>query len=93
MLVVASPSDTVQYLRSLVFSFIRTPFRFILFNSMSLIPAVKSPCGPYEQSLVDSIKNLGRAHRTHALQFQIISDCRRFIRTLDSNLDSYVRLK
>ena len=58
---------------------------------MSLIPAVESPCGIYERSLVDFINDLGRVHRTHAVH--VISDYRLFIRTLDSTLDSYARLR
>ena len=61
---------------------------------MSLIPVVNSPYRSSkfdEQSFVDSVNDLGDVHRTRALQ--LISDCRLFIRTLKSNLDSYARLR
>ena len=61
---------------------------------MSLIPAVSSPYRSSrldEHSLVDSVNNLGGAHRARGLQ--LISDCRHFIRTLEPNLDSYARLR
>jgi hypothetical protein len=41
--------------------------------------------------LVDSVNNLGRMHRTQALQ--LVSDYRLFVRTLESTLDSYARLR
>ena len=61
---------------------------------MSLIPAVNSPYRPSkfdEQSFVDSVHNLGEAHRTRALQ--LISHYRRFIQTLKSDPDSYASLR
>ena len=61
---------------------------------MSLIPPVNSPYRSSkfdEQLFVDSVNNIGKAHRTRALQ--LISDCRLLIRTLESNPDTYARLR
>ena len=61
---------------------------------MSLIPAVNSPyrfSKLDEHSFVGSVNDLGGVHRTRALQ--LIYDCRLFVQTLESNLNSYARLR
>ena len=61
---------------------------------MSLIPATNSPYRPSkldEHLFVDSVNDLVGVHRTRALQ--LIYDCRLFVQTLESNLNSYARLR